>query len=60
RAFPSKRDIWPSPTRSWGQRDTTLQSGTVPPKAGRLVHYGVPRLTSPGRCIIAFQAITLK
>ncbi|CAA9997601.1 unnamed protein product, partial [Nesidiocoris tenuis] len=33
-AFSSKRDIWPSPTRSRGHRDTTLQSGTVPPKAG--------------------------
>ncbi|CAA9997516.1 unnamed protein product [Nesidiocoris tenuis] len=35
--FPLKRDIWPSPTRSWGHRDTTLQIGTVPPNAGRLV-----------------------
>ncbi|CAB0018748.1 unnamed protein product [Nesidiocoris tenuis] len=32
-----KEDIWPSPTRSWGHRDTTLQIGTVPPNAGRLV-----------------------
>ncbi|CAA9993447.1 unnamed protein product [Nesidiocoris tenuis] len=31
------RDILPSPTRSWARRDTTLQIGTVPPNAGRLV-----------------------
>ncbi|CAA9993556.1 unnamed protein product, partial [Nesidiocoris tenuis] len=36
-AFPLKRDIWTSPTRSWGHRDTSLQIGTVPPNAGRLV-----------------------